>query len=100
MLGRRTSGKYGSATDFVANISAAGTVSADWLAGRAGTGLFATANGVNKVIETGRFVGERIGLHSHFQFGINPIGNFYKADIFIKLDNPFGGNHKKRRFGK
>jgi hypothetical protein len=99
-LGGRTGGKYGSATDLIANVKAGGVVLNDWLAGRAGTILFSISNAVNTGIGAERFLGERQGLHAHFQLGFDPTHNFYKTDIFIKQDNPFGGNHKKRRFGK
>ncbi|MDX1959244.1 MAG: hypothetical protein SFU98_11765 [Leptospiraceae bacterium] len=70
--GQRTSGRYGDATNVIAHVSAAGTITGDWLANRAGTALFGSANIVNKYLETREYVLKELG------FDIKPLNNFYR----------------------
>ena len=62
MWGQRTSGKYGDATNAIAHVNAAATITGDWIANRMGTFLFGTANAINKSIEARENLLKRAGI--------------------------------------
>jgi hypothetical protein len=93
MLGRRTSGAYGDLTPMAAEINTAGTIIGDWGATMLGTGIFGTANIVNKIVETGeafthptsKFLGKQSKyMSSHL--GIN--AHWTNGGAFIKFKPP------------